>query len=265
LAHQLPKEKKDKQKDKQYDLLFDLLNLVQEPVQWEDLPSSVSPKNLISWCEKYGVVLPMEVMPDGGEGVPLTTAQVEVLTLYLIYNLWQSVSLPLDNTQDILEQEEKERVRLIQLLHQRYFRRNLLSPAHTLRVAVSEDNPARQRILVRASLQEIVSWQFNGLTPFLSLVHHPPQLVMQAQCPMTVAYWQLANLLLKPDDGRHYHICPCGRSFHGRPNRVFCSRCDRRTAHSRKRRGTAAVNAGSMDKRENRRGERHADQSQDAQ
>lgn len=32
LAHQLPKKKKAEQ----YDLLFDLLNLVQEPIQWDD-------------------------------------------------------------------------------------------------------------------------------------------------------------------------------------------------------------------------------------
>jgi hypothetical protein len=74
LAHQLPKEKEAEQ----YDLLFDLLNLVREPVQWNDLTASVSPENLISWCEKYGMVLQMEIMPDGGEGVRLRTAQIRV-------------------------------------------------------------------------------------------------------------------------------------------------------------------------------------------
>src|SRR6266545_3052454 len=48
--------------------LFDLLNLVREPVQWNDLTASVSPEKLIAWCEKYGMVLRMEVMPDGGRG-----------------------------------------------------------------------------------------------------------------------------------------------------------------------------------------------------
>jgi hypothetical protein len=44
LAPQLPKEKKAEQ----YDLLFDLLNLVQEPIQWDDPVTAVSPENLIS-------------------------------------------------------------------------------------------------------------------------------------------------------------------------------------------------------------------------
>jgi hypothetical protein len=48
--------------------LFDLLNLVREPVQWNDLTASMSPEKLIAWCEKYGMVLRMEVMPDGGRG-----------------------------------------------------------------------------------------------------------------------------------------------------------------------------------------------------
>jgi hypothetical protein len=60
--------------------LFDLLNLVREPVQWNDLTASVSPEKLIAWCEKYGMVLRMEVMPDGGEGIRLRTAQIEILT-----------------------------------------------------------------------------------------------------------------------------------------------------------------------------------------
>jgi hypothetical protein len=90
LVHKLPEEKRGQQ----YGLLFNLLNIVREPVQWQDLPATVPLDGLITWCETCGVLLPMEIMPDGRDGVRLAAAQVEVLTLYLISCLWQSMVLP---------------------------------------------------------------------------------------------------------------------------------------------------------------------------
>lgn len=262
LAHTLPKEKKGES----YSLLYDLLNLVREPVQWDDLAASVPTENLISWCGRYGVLLPMELMPNGGEGVRLRTAQVEVLTLYLIYHLWQSVLRPPARTRDVLEQERKERLRLILLLLRRYFSRDLASPAWPLRIAATQNNAEQQRLLLETFLQQVVNQKLNGLTPAISLLHQPRQTLMQAESPMAVAYWQLAALMLKPNDVRHYHLCPsCGRSFYGRPNRKYCPRCDRRTEHSRRRRAAASVNAMSLNDRGNRRGKRRVDQGEDTQ
>jgi len=256
LAYQLPKKKKAEQ----YDLLFDLRNLVQEPVQWDDLATSVSPEKLISWSEKYGVILPMEVMPNGGEGVRLRTAQIEVLTLYLIHQLWKSVSLPPAETRDVLEQEQKERFRLIRLLLRRYFSLNLASPAYPLRVAATQSNPELQCSLLKAFLQDIVAQRCSDLRPRPSLLHQPPLLVMEAGCPLTEAYWQLTNLMLNPaHSARRYHICPCGRQFYARPNQKWCSQCDRRTESSRRSRARASGKAASMNKQGNHRGERRTD------
>ena len=257
LAHQLPKKKKAEQ----YDLLFDLLNLVQEPIQWDDPVTAISPENLISWCEKYGVILHMEIMPNGGEGVRLRTAQIEVLTLYLIYHLWQSVLLPPAPTRDVLEQEQEERFRLILLLLRRYSSRNIASPDWTLRVAAREDNPEQQRLLLKTFLQEVVRQRCSDLLPSLSLLHQPPQLVMEAGCPLTEAYWQLTHLMLNPTPStRRHHVCPCGRQFYGRPNRKWCPQCDRRTAYSRRSRATASSKTASMAKKGKHHRESHADQ-----
>jgi len=238
LLHALPKKTTQKKNREEYALLVDLVNLVRPPAQWDDLDKSVPREALITWCETYGELLPMEIMPNGAEGVRVSTAQVEVLTFYLLYRLWQSMLLPPDLSRDILEQDQAVRFRLIQMLHRRYRSRNLFSPGQTLRLAAGEDDPARQRLLLNSFIQEVVNQRFDGLTPSVSLVHQPPQLVMQAQCPLTVAYWQLVNLMLKPDDARRYHICPCGRSFYGHANRKYCVRCDRRTEHSRRRRAS---------------------------
>lgn len=262
LAHQLPKEKKAEQ----YDLLFDLLNLVREPVQWNDLTASVSPETLISWCEKYGMLLHMEVMPNGGEGVRLRTAQIEVITLYLVHRLWQSVLLPPAAMRDVLEQEQEERLRLILLLLRRYASRNIVSPDWTLRVAAREDNPEQQRLLLKTFLQEVVRQRCSDLLPSPVILHQTPQLVMEAGCPLTEAYWQLTCLMLTPSDSaRRYHLCPCGRQFYGHANRKWCARCDRRTEFSRKRRGTASVKIASTGERKNGRWERRGDQGQGAQ
>jgi hypothetical protein len=261
LAHQLPKKKKAEQ----CDLLFDLLNLLQEPVQWDDLARSVPPANLIGWCERYGVILPMEVMPDGGEGVRLRTAQVEVLTFYLIYHLWQSALLPPAPTRDVLEQEQEERLRLILLLLRRYSSRNIVSPDWALRVAAREGNPEQQRLLLKAFLQQAVRQRCRDLLPSPSLLHQPPQLVIEAGCPLTEAYWQLTQLMLNPiPSARRHHVCPCGRQFYGRPNRKWCPQCDRRTAYSRRSRATASGKAASMDKEGKHHRESRADQSQGA-
>jgi hypothetical protein len=262
LVHQLQKEKKAEP----CGLLFDLLNLVQEPVQWDDLASAVSLENLISWCEKYGMILHMEVMPNGGEGVRLRTAQIEVLTLYLIYHLWQSLLLPPDQTRDGLEREQKERFRLIHLLLGCYSSRNIVSPDWTLRVAASEDNPEHQRLLLTTFLQEVLRERCRDLMPSPSLLHQPPQLMMEAGCPLTEGYWQLIYLMLNPDSSaRRHHVCPCGRQFNGRPNRKLCRQCDRRTAYSRRIRAKASGKAESKNKQGNHRGDGRADQSQDAQ
>jgi hypothetical protein len=262
LAHRLPKKKKVEP----YELLFDLLNLVQEPIQEDNPPTAVSPENLISWCEKYGMILPMEVTPNGGEGVQLRTAQIEVLTLYLIYHLWQSVLLPPAPTRDVLEQEQEELFRLILLLLRRYSSRNILSPDWTLRVAAREYNPEHQRILLKTFLQEVIRQRCRDLLPSPVLLHQPPQLIMEAGCPLTEAYWQLTWLMLNPSySARRHHLCPCGWQFYGHANRKWCPRCDRRTEHSRKRRGTTSVKIASMIERKNRRGGRRTDQGQGAQ
>jgi hypothetical protein len=262
LAHQLPKKKKAEQ----YDLLFDLLNLLQEPVQWDDLATSVPPEKLIGWCEKYGVILPMEVMRNGGEGVQLRTAQIEVLTLYLLYHLWQSVLLPPAPTRDVLEQEQEERSRLILLLLRRYSSGNIVSPDWTLRVAAREDNPEQQRLLLKSFLQEVVRQRCSDLMPSPSLLHQPPQLVMEAGCPLTEAYWQLTYLMLNPTpSARRHHVCPCGQQFYGRPNRKWCPQCDRRTAYSRRSRAIASGKAESMNKQGNHQGDGRANQGQGAQ
>lgn len=79
LVHTLPKKKTSEEDE----LLFDLVNVVRQPVTWDDLGTSVPLDDLVSWCERYGVILPMEVMPNGSAGVRVHTAQVEVLTVYL--------------------------------------------------------------------------------------------------------------------------------------------------------------------------------------
>jgi hypothetical protein len=259
LVHALPKKKRGEE----YGLLSDLLNQVREPVQWEDLTSSVPPENLVSWCEKYGVILPKELMSDGREGVQVRTAQVEVLTFYLIHQLWLSVSLPPAETRDVLEQEQKERLRLIRLLRRRYFSIDLASPAYPLHVAATQSNPEQQCLLLKAFLQDVLAQRCSDLTPRPSFLHQPPQLVMLAGCPLTEAYWQLTNLMLNPThSARRYHICPCGRQFYGRPNQKYCPRCDRRTWSSRRHRGTTSVNVAPMSKRGIRRSERRTSQSQ---
>jgi hypothetical protein len=236
LVHRLPEEKRGQQ----YGLLFNLLSLVREPVQWQDLSAIVPPDGLLTWCERYGLLLPMEIMPDGGEGALLQMAQVEVVTLYLTYRLWESILLPLDQPRDVLRREQEERSPLIRLLSRRYLGRRgieLGSPAYLLREAAWTDSPAHQFKLLKAAIDDTVSQRFTGLTPRLSLLHEPPQLVMQAQSPLHVAYWQFASLALQPSDNRRYHVCPCGRRFYGHANRKWCAQCDRRTAHSRRVRG----------------------------
>jgi hypothetical protein len=195
-----------------------LRNLVQEPVQWDDLATAASPAKLISWCELCDVILPMEIRPNGGDGVRLRTAQLEVLTLYLTYRIWWSVWLPPAETRDVLEQEQRERFRLIRLLLKRYVSLDLASPAYPLRAAATESNPERQYWLMKVFLQDTVAQRCSDLRPRPSLLHQPPQLVMEAGCPLIEAYWQLTNLMLDPaDSAKHHYICPCGRQFHGRP------------------------------------------------
>ena len=256
LVHSLSHEKKGRnKKDQGNELLFDLINVVQEPAQWQDLASSVPPDRLISWCETYGMLLRDEVMPDGSEGVRLAVAQIEVLTLYLIFSLWQSIMLPPAQTQDLEAQEQQERSRLIGLLFLRCIgpkkpvkskaghweiSLDILNPAHLLHAAARELDQKRQCLLLKCFIQDILGQRLNGLTPDLSLIHPRPQFLMRAECPLTVAYWQLANLMLKPDEKRRYHVCPCGRSFYGHATRKYCSQCDRRTAYSRRARSRSS-------------------------
>jgi hypothetical protein len=121
---------------------------------------------------------------------------------------------------DILEQEQEERFRLILLLLRRYSSQNILSPDWTLRVAAREGNPEQQCLLLKAFLQEVVRQRCNDPLPSPSLLHQLPQLVMQAEDPLTEAYWQHTHLRLNPTSSAcRYHICPCGRQFYGRPNR----------------------------------------------
>jgi hypothetical protein len=90
LVYELPRKKKGEE----YELLPDLLNVVRRPAQWDDLGTSVSVDNLISWCETYGLVLPAEVMPNGLEGVRLRTAQV-ACSYYAVYTaMWVALDNP---------------------------------------------------------------------------------------------------------------------------------------------------------------------------
>ena len=228
---------------------------MRERVQWQDLPAAVPPDSLATWCETYGMVLRGEVMPNGLEGVRLVVAQVEVLTLYLIFSLWQNIMLPASQTRDLEAQEQQERSRLSELLFLRCIgpkkpvkskaghweiSLDILNPAHLLHAAALELDQKRQCLLLKCFIQDVVSQRLNGLTPAISLIHQRPQLVMQAECPLAVAYWQFANLMLKPDERRRYHVCSCGRWFYGHAARKYCSQCDRRTAYSRRARSRSS-------------------------
>ena len=104
----------------------------------------------------------------------MRTAQIEVLILYLIHRLWQSVLLLPAATQDVLEQEQEERSRLIFLLLGRYSSRNLLSPDWTLRIAAREDKLEHQRLLLKTFLQQVIRERCSDLLPSPSLLHQPP-------------------------------------------------------------------------------------------
>jgi hypothetical protein len=154
------------------------------------------------------------------------------------------VLLPPAATQDVLGRDREERSRLILLLLKCYYSRDLLSAGWTLREAAREDNLEQQRIMLTSFLQDVVRQRCSDLVPSPSFLHQPPQLLMEAGCPLTEAYWQLTYLMLNPTlSARRHHICPCGRQFYGHANQKWCRRCDRRTEHSRKRRGIASGKA----------------------
>jgi hypothetical protein len=154
----------------------------------------------------------------------------QVLTLYLIHRLWQSVLLLPAATQDVLEQEQEERSRLIFLLLGRYSSRNLRSPDWTLRSAAREDKLEHQRLLLKTFLQQVIRERCNDLLLSPSLLHHPPQLVMEAGWPLTEAHWRLTYLMLNSaHTASRYHMCRCGRQFYGHANRKWCRHCDRMT------------------------------------
>lgn len=203
-------------------ILLSLIQLVKEPIDWNNLSSSFSEEEIIAWCEKYTLPgsIPKEFEFFDTENlkfvyscVRLDEFHTKVTELYLLFKLWYEMSMG-DH-----DKAKKYALKLAERL---------------------EDYEIKDQISLNIILSAFIDMELkNTYLRFSNFGTN--KLYLDTDNIYSMCFFQLSNIVTKPlESKKHLKICKgCKTIFWGHGNRCYCENCDRRTVWSREKRKSA--------------------------
>jgi len=207
-----------------YNFMLSLINLVRPPsmsASFEDLVETISSEAAAEWIQRNGFPEVEYYYLDGAYAwLSLSRFRRQVVTLYLLFHLWQA----------LLYDNEREVDRYLRPLAAR---------------DISGLSFRHKKIIAQQFISNLIDQRLREMQPRFSAYLPSPKILLHTSNLFSVAYFQLATLITRetqgePEKKKHLKVCPddqggCGNLFWGHGNRRFCPNCDRRTAYSRRR------------------------------
>lgn len=220
-----------------YNLLLSLINLVKplDTLTLSGLMETISPEAAVKWVQEnglpetessyledfWGLMKGTEMVDEKSREfgsriwLSLTRFRRQVVTLYLLFHLWQA----------LLYDDEQEIAKYLQPLAAK---------------DISGSSFKHKKITAQQFLSGLIDQRLREMQPRFSAYLPNPKIILHTNNLFTVAYFQLACLITQKEEGKHLKTCPreeggCGKLFWGHGNRKFCPKCDRRTAYSRRK------------------------------
>jgi hypothetical protein len=233
------------------ELLLSLLTLVRRPIRWDRPDESVYAEGARVWCTEHGLPAVEAVFqnPLFAPGLSLSLFQRETLTLVLLMDVWTALR---QEDEAVLARILPELWEAWHFQHEKAVSRHI--DYRVRDTGVTDAVPTAQRRALsemerhygkKPLARQIIGWVLNErletLCPQVSWTGQRWQMGLREAPLFDVCYLQLASLLTKPDTEirAHFKTCKsCEGRFWGHGNARHCSRCDRRTAWSRKDRAS---------------------------
>jgi hypothetical protein len=201
------------------DILLSLIQLVKEPIEWNNLSLSFNEVEIIEWCEKYTLPgsFPKDLEFFNTEQtkflynyIRLDEFYIKVTELYLLFKLWYEMSID-DNSK---------------------------ARKYALKLAERLDNyEVNDEISFNILLSVFIDAELKS-THMRFRNFGINKLYLDTDNIYSMCFFQLSNIVTKPlESKKHLKICKgCHAIYWGHGNSSYCNKCDRRTIWSREKR-----------------------------